>query len=67
MTNQRYIALINSMLTRATPLTMSVQEQTLYQRGFLIGFLASLAERDSMVLDQMQYGVKRAKAKRGAQ
>jgi len=54
MSKESTVDLINVMLSRATPPRASVKDQMLYQRGYLTGFLASLAMQDSMIRDQIQ-------------
>jgi hypothetical protein len=66
MTNQRHIELINTMLSRATPAKTSVKDQMLYQRGYLTGFLASLAAQDSIIIDQIQQRINALGKKSGA-
>jgi hypothetical protein len=66
MSNPRTIDLINTMLSRATPPRASVKDQMLYQRGYLTGFLASLAEQDSMIRDQIHRRIGQLEKKRGA-
>jgi hypothetical protein len=66
MSNPRIIDLINTMLSRATPPRALVKDQMLYQRGYLTGFLASLAEQDSMIRDQIHRRISQLEKKRGA-
>ena len=64
--NPKEVDLINQMLKRVPVVHASVKDQMLYERGYLTGFLASLAAEDSYIRSCIMHRINELDRKRGA-
>ena len=63
--NAKEVALINTMLSKVPVTHESVKEQMLFERGYLTGFLASLAAGDSYIRRRINERITQLDRKRG--
>ena len=63
--NTKEVNLVNLMLSRVPVTHQSVKDQMLYERGYLTGFLASLAASDSYIRSQIIDRINELDEKRG--
>ena len=63
--NIKEVDQINTMLSKIPVKHESVKEQMLFERGYLTGFLASLAAEDSYIRRRINERIKQLDRKRG--
>ena len=65
MKHPKEVELINQMLKKIPVKHESLKDQMLYERGYLTGFLASLAAEDCYIRSRINKRIKELDQKRG--